>query len=113
MLLRQIENYQGDPRAVFVYTFTHDNIDQAGEVAGILAEHGCKLTFNMFSAPVGYEGKLRHTVSSLKQTRKIMIELLEKYPASVLFSHYNAVAHTHQSGLHDLYSCLGSGSRPG
>ena len=105
MLLRQIENYQGDPRAVFVYTFTRDNIDQTREVAGILAEHGCKLTFNMFSAPVGYKGQLRHTVSSLKQTRKIMIELLEKYPASVLFSHYNAVAHTHQSGLHDLYSC--------
>jgi len=105
MLLRQIENYQGDPRAVFVYTFTHDNIDQARKVAGILAENGCKLTFNMFSAPVGYEGQLRHTVSSLNLTRKIMIELLEEYPASVLFSHYNAVAHTHQSGLHDLYSC--------
>jgi MoaA/NifB/PqqE/SkfB family radical SAM enzyme len=105
MLLRQIENYQGDPRAVFVYTFTHDNIDQARKVAGILAENGCKLTFNMFSAPVGYEGQLRHTISSLKKTRKIMIELLEKYPASVLFSHYNAVTHTHQSGLHDLYSC--------
>ena len=71
----------------------------------MLAEHGCKLTFNMFSAPVGYEGQLRHTISSLKKTRKIMIELLEKYPASVLFSHYNAVTHTHQSGLHDLYSC--------
>jgi len=105
MLLRQIGNYQGDPRAVFVYTFTRNNIDQAREVAGILAENGCKLTFNMFSAPVGYDGQLRHTVSSLNQTRKIMIDLLEEYPASVLFSHYNAVAHTHQSGLHDLYSC--------
>jgi hypothetical protein len=105
MLLRQIENYQGDPRAVFVYTFTHENIDQAREVAEILVEHGCKLTFNMFSAPIGYEGQLRHTVSSLNHTRKIMIDLLEEYPVSVLFSHYNAVAHTHQSGLHDLYSC--------
>ena len=105
MLLRQIENYKGDPRAVFVYTFTRSNIDQARQVAGTLAEHGCKLTFNMFSAPVGYDGQLRHTVPSLKQTRKIMIDLLEEFPASVLFSHYNAVAHTHQSGLHDLYSC--------
>ena len=34
-----------------------------------------------------------------------MIDLLEEYPASVLFSHYSAMAHTHQSGLHDLYSC--------
>ncbi len=105
MLLRQIDNYQDDPRAVFVYTFTRSNIDQAREVAGILTEHGCKLTFNMFSAPVGYDGPLRHTVSSLNQTRKIMIDLLEEYPAGVLFSHYNAVAHTHPSGLHDLYSC--------
>ncbi len=105
MLRRQIANYQGDPRAVFVYTFTRSNIDQAREVAGMLTEHGCKLTFNMFSAPVGYDGPLRHTVSSLKQTRKIMIDLLEEYPAGVLFSHYSAVAHTHPSGLHDLYSC--------
>jgi len=105
MLFRQMDNYQDDPRAVFVYTFTRSNIDQAREVAGILTEHGCKLTFNMFSAPVGYDGPLRHTVSSLNQTRKIMIDLLEEYPAGVLFSHYNAVAHTHPSGLHDLYSC--------
>ncbi len=105
MLLRQIGNYQDDPRAVFVYTFTRNNIDQAREVAGILAENGCKLTFNMFSAPVGYDGQLRHTVSSLNQTRNVMIDLLKEYPASVLFSHYSAVAHTHQFGLHDLYSC--------
>jgi len=105
MLLRQIDNYKGDPRAVFVYTFTRSNIDQARQVAGTLAKHGCKLTFNMFSAPVGYDGQLRHTVPSLNQTRKIMINLLEEFPASVLFSHYNAVAHTHPSGLHDLYSC--------
>jgi uncharacterized Fe-S cluster-containing radical SAM superfamily protein len=105
MLLKQIDNYQGDPRAVFIYTFTRNNIDQAREIAGLLAENGCKLSFNMFSAPVGYDGELRHNSPSLKQARKIMIDLLAEYPDSVLFSHYNAVAHTHQSGLHDLYSC--------
>lgn len=105
MLRRQMENYQGDPRAVFVYTFTRKNIDQAREVSGILAEHGYRLTFNMFSAPVGYEGPLRHTAESLDYTRQTMIELLEAYPGEVLFSHYNAVAHTHRSGLHELYSC--------
>jgi len=105
MLRRQIENYQGDPRAVFVYTFTRNNIDQAREVSGILAEHGCRLTFNMFSAPVGYEGPLRHSAASLDYTRRTMIELLEAYPREVFFSHYNAVAHTHRSGLHELYSC--------
>ena len=41
----------------------------------------------------------------LQRTRKTMIELLNKYPRNVLFSVYNAVAHTHKKGLHDLYSC--------
>jgi hypothetical protein len=30
-------------------------------VAPILAENNCPFTFNMFSAPVGYTGDLRHT----------------------------------------------------
>jgi hypothetical protein len=105
MLRRQIENYSGDPRAVFVYTFTRDNINQVYGVAETLARHGCKLTFNMFSAPLGYKGLLRHTAQSLKRTRQTMIDLLLAYPEQVLFSHYNAVAHTHSKGLHDLYSC--------
>ena len=105
MLLRQIENYEGDPRAVFVYTFTRNNIDQVHEVTEILAENGCKLTFNIFSAPVGYDGPLRQTTASLNDTRKTMIELLLEYPENILFSYYSSVAHTHHYGLHDLYSC--------
>ena len=105
MLVKQIENYKGDPRAIFVYTFTRDNIDQIYEVTGILVEHDCKLTFNIFSAPVGYDGPLRHTAASLDYARKTMINLLAEYPKNVLFSHYNGVAHTHRYGLHDLYSC--------
>lgn len=106
MLPRQIENYGGDPRAVFVYTFTRENIDQVYEVAESLVENGCRLTFNVFSAPVGYNGPLRHTEMSLLRTRKAMVDLLTKYPDHVLFSHYSAVAHTHRKGLHDLYTCL-------
>lgn len=105
MLKRQINNYKGDQRAVFVYTFTRDNLEQVFTVAEILARHECKLTFNVFSAPVGYSGALRHTPESLDRTRDIMVDLLARYPDKVLFSHYNAVAHTHRSGLHDLYSC--------
>jgi MoaA/NifB/PqqE/SkfB family radical SAM enzyme len=105
MLARQIENYKGDPRAVFVYTFTRHNIDQVYEVAAKLAGNGCQFTFNMFSAPVGYDGSLRHTADSLAETRKTMIDLLSKYPRNLLFSHYSAVAHTHRNGLHDLYAC--------
>jgi len=105
MLGRQIENYKGDPRAVFVYTFTRNNIDQVYEVAANLADHDCKFTFNMFSAPLGYDGSLRHTADSLAKTRKTMVDLLLKYPQNLLFSHYSAVAHTHRYGLHELYAC--------
>ncbi|MBE0585149.1 MAG: radical SAM protein [Desulfofustis sp.] len=105
MLQRQIANYQGDPRAVFVYTFTPANIDEAREVTTLLADNRCKVTFNMFSAPVGYHGQLRHSPESLTQTRAMMTELLHDFPDTVLFSPYSIVAHTEALGLHDLFSC--------
>lgn len=105
MLARQIDNYRGDRRAVFVYTFTPHNIVEAGEVAETLARQGCGLTFSVFSSPVGYTGTLRHTPQSLTQTRRAMLDLLERYPEHVLYSPYNAVAHTHRLGLHDLFGC--------
>ncbi len=105
LLARQIENYGGDDRAVFVYTFTRQNIDEAFDVAAILSENGCKMTFNMFSRPVGYQGYLAHTIFSLRHTRKVMLQLLEGFPETILFSPYNAVAHTHRQGLHHLYGC--------
>ena len=105
MLEKQIKNYKNDPRAVFVYTFTSSNIDEIRDVAPILAENGCPFTFNMFSAPVGYNGDLRHTRQTLTKTRDVMLEMLETYPEHLLFSHYNILAHTHRMGLHDLFQC--------
>ncbi len=105
MLPRQIENYRNDPRAVFVYTFTRNNIDEIHQVADTLAAEGCKLTFSMFSAPVGYDGELRHNEASLRKTRNTMLQVMEKHPQNVLFSTYNVVAHTHTKSLHELYSC--------
>ncbi len=105
MLVRQMANYKDDPRAVFVYTFTPFNIDEAREVTRLLAENGQQITFNMFSAPVGYTGQLCHSPASLQKTRAMMHELLTAYPQTVLFSTYNIVAHTSEKGLHDLFSC--------
>lgn len=105
MLVRQMENYRDDARAVFVYTFTPGNIDEAGEVTRLLADSDQKITFNMFSAPLGYNGDLRHTTETLDKTRLVMSELLTEYPQSVLFSPYNIVAHTAELGLHELFSC--------
>jgi MoaA/NifB/PqqE/SkfB family radical SAM enzyme len=105
MLARQIDSYQSDPRAVWVYTFTRYNIDEARQVVDTLAQHNCKVTFNVFSAPVGYDGNLHHTPESLGHMRQAMLDLLADYPEHVLYSHYNVVAHTHPLGLHALFGC--------
>jgi hypothetical protein len=105
MLVRQMDNYRNDPRAVFVYTFSPVNIDEAREVTELLAANGLKITFNMFSSPVGYTGPLRHTTETLARTGRVMTELLTAFPETVLFSPYNIVAHTHPQGLHALFSC--------
>ena len=106
LLLKQIENYRQDPRAVFVYTFTKNNIDEAYEVMDIIAANGCQVTFNVFSSPVGYTGSLRHNKATLNRTREVMLDIMLRYPGNVLFSPYNVAAHTHQYGLHELYGCL-------
>jgi hypothetical protein len=105
MLERQIDGYAGDPRAVFVYTFTRDNIAETRAVVEQLARSGCKVTFNVFSATVGYTGSLTHTPASLSETRETMLGLLREFPKSVLFSPYSAAAHTNASSLHALFSC--------
>jgi MoaA/NifB/PqqE/SkfB family radical SAM enzyme len=105
LLARQIDNYRNDPRAVFVYTFTRDNISEIYEVMNDISAHGCKITFNVFSSPVGYKGPLRHNMDSLLKTRRTMLDIMARYPDSVLFSPYSIVAHTHRYGLHALYEC--------
>ncbi len=105
LLDRQIGNYRGDPRAVFVYTFTRENIGEAAGAVERLTGEGCNVTFNLFSSPVGYAGPLRHDAESLLHTRDAMGEMMARHPASVLFSPYSAVAHTQAKGLHELYGC--------
>jgi MoaA/NifB/PqqE/SkfB family radical SAM enzyme len=113
MLERQIESYAGDARAVFVYTFTRENIAEAAWVVDRLAEHDCQVTFNVFSATEGYQGTLTHTPASLAETRQAMLTLLARYPEHVCFSPYSAAAHTDLRSLHDLYSCPYPRRNPG
>jgi MoaA/NifB/PqqE/SkfB family radical SAM enzyme len=105
MLVRQIENYANDPRAVFVYTFTRDNIAESREVVEQLAKSGCRVTFNVFSSTVGYSGPLSHTPASLAETRQAMLGLLRDFRDHVMFSPYSASAHTDGQSLHGLFSC--------
>jgi MoaA/NifB/PqqE/SkfB family radical SAM enzyme len=105
LLSRQLANYENDPRAVFIYTFTHGNCQEARETVEAIAARGGRVSFNVFSPTVGYEGPLRHTPESLREVRSAMLELLQEFPQHVLYSKYNAVAHTSPQGLHELFAC--------
>ena len=106
MLVRQMANYRDDPRAVFVYTFTPVNIDEAREVTELLAEQWQQITFNMFSAPVGYNGPSSsyrrdpcqyptgHDANCLPNIRRPF-----SFPPIIL------LPIPMQHGLHDLFSC--------
>ncbi len=102
----QLEAFQGDDRAVFIYTFTKSNIDQLDSVAARIADEGGRLSFNLFSAPVGYEGPLRLGAEALRRTRDKMLEIMDRHPEATLFSRYNAEVHTDpEKSLHQRFKC--------
>lgn len=105
-LQQQLDNYSGDDRAVFVYTFTGRNIGQVDSEVARIADRGGRLTFNMFSPPVGYAGELSLDADAFARARDKMVELLARHPATVLYSSYNAEVHTDpERSLHARFKC--------
>jgi MoaA/NifB/PqqE/SkfB family radical SAM enzyme len=103
---KQLDSFDGDDRAVYVYTFTKRNVDQIDGVAQRIADRGGKLTFNMFSPPVGYEGELALDAETYHRTHDKMLAVLDRHPESVLFSRYNAEVHTDpERSLHQRFKC--------
>ena len=54
MLSKQIRNYRGDPRAVFVFTINAQNIEDITWVAEFCADNDVALTFNHYSPTSKY-----------------------------------------------------------
>jgi MoaA/NifB/PqqE/SkfB family radical SAM enzyme len=103
---KQLESFEGDDRAVFVYTFTRRNIDQVHGVAQRIADRGGKLTFNMFSPPVGYAGELRLDAEAFHRAHDAMLQVLDRLPHGVLYSRYSAEVHTDpERSLHARFKC--------
>jgi MoaA/NifB/PqqE/SkfB family radical SAM enzyme len=110
---QQLRSAAGDDRAVFVYTFTKRNIDQADAVVRRIADAGCKITFNTFSPTMGYHGELTHDTQSFHKMRDKMVEMLSQYPEAVLFSRYSAEVHADpERSLHQRFGCPYPRCRP-
>ncbi len=105
-LKQQLKSFKGDDRAVFVYTFTKRNIGQVDTEVKRIADAGGKVTFNMFSPPVGYTGELSLDTAAFHRTHDKMLQMLDEYPETVLFSRYSAEVHTDpERSLHQRFSC--------
>jgi len=81
----QLKNYKDDDRVIFVYTFNNANIDQLDEIVHMVRGEGHKLTFNVFSNPEECTSPLKMQ-DTLKQTRDKMIEAMEEYGDTVIYS---------------------------
>jgi len=100
----QIENYRDDRRVIFVYTFNDENVDQLDEVLERVSDAGHRLSFNVFSDPQKCNSPLKLR-ANLKRARDKMIQALEEYPETVVYSYYNAEVHTRVSSLHGQFGC--------
>jgi hypothetical protein len=100
----QLKNYRNDDRVIFVYTFNSENVQQVDEVLRAVGGEGHRITFNIFSTPLGSQSglTLRET---LTRTREKMLEASEMYPQTVVYSEYNAEVHTQEASLRQQFGC--------
>lgn len=103
-LPKQLENYRDDERAIFVYTFNGENVDQVDNVVQMVADSGRQLTFNVFSAPVDSRSVLK-VRTRFELIRHKMHELIDRFPENVVYSKYNAKVHTAESSLREQFGC--------
>jgi len=103
-LPQQLKNYKADSRVMFVYTFNENNVTQVDDVLRRIHDEGHKITFNVYSSTVGGTSPL-NVGPSLDRIREKMIDAMERYPNTVVYSRYNAEVHTSSSSLRTQFGC--------
>lgn len=124
---KAIKNYASDPRAVFVYTISSTNIDDISGVARIIADHGGKLTFNLFSPTTDYLDEAKFldeedkkyfrlrdqedipvlSADDLRRSREEIAKVLAQFPETIMYSlpYHNWV--TQAGGIYNLDPATG------
>lgn len=107
---KALDNFANDERAIFIYTINRQNINEMREVAEVCAQRRAKLSFNHYSPTRWYgfsgadlqgdvlsRGKGRFSShddqlavreEDLQRIQDTILELLEKYPATIIYSRY-------------------------
>ncbi|MHB1240679.1 MAG: hypothetical protein ACYC18_09265 [Gammaproteobacteria bacterium] len=107
---RPLHNYQGDPRATFIFTINHQNLRSIPKVVSLCRDHGLRISFSHFSATERYLGKihsgahndpfyfrfsrpddnLRLTTDDLRNAHDLLQRMIDDFPETVIYSpHYN------------------------
>jgi hypothetical protein len=109
-LRKALRLYEGDKRAILLYTVNPANIDQVSTMARIAQDHGLPLTFNLWSPTTSLlsrlssfsgnddqffristpEKSLIFSESDLRRARESLAQAIEDFPDTVVYSHaYN------------------------
>lgn len=113
MLTKQIRNYRGDKRAVFVFTITAQNLDDIEWIASFCMENDVALTFNHYSPTSKYisylsgessedvyhyrqneSGDLQLSEYHLSRSREIIDDLIDRGDGRILYNrNFNHMIH--------------------
>jgi MoaA/NifB/PqqE/SkfB family radical SAM enzyme len=81
------ENYKGDPYTYYLYTITPAQLGQTDEVVRRIRDYGLKVHLQLLSNDEGVDG-FSWTEDQLRRVRDEMDDLLDRYPDTVISSHY-------------------------
>jgi hypothetical protein len=130
---KAFRNYRGDRRAIVYYTLSRWNLEGARTIAGLCRDNGLPLTFNLYSPTATYLSKLRDGLANddqffrvsrpddtpmmsgddLARAERTVLDLMEDFPDTVLYSKaYNAWS-TRPSPLHEVDAQTGIAQRCG
>ncbi len=122
VVAKQVKNYRDDPRAIFVFTVTGDNVATIPDIVRFCADEGMRLSFNHYSPTESYLARLPAPAgarddyfrfsdendnlllsrASLARSKDLIDAAMEQYPRTVLYDRaFNAWIHD-PGGLHDL-----------
>lgn len=125
---KQVRNYGNDPRAIFVFTITRQNLTNIPEIARLCADKGLRLSFNHYSPTSDYLNRLHEDQpdrtdyfrfsqgddnlllgpDELARSQALIAEAMENYPHSILYNHdFNKWVHK-PDGLYDIDPATGN-----
>jgi hypothetical protein len=119
---KQVRNYGNDPRAVFVFTVTSQNVNSIPAMARLCADKGLRLSFNHYSPTSDYLNRLgddqldrsdyfrfSHSQdnlllgpSDLARSRALIGEAMENHPQFILYDPYFSEWVHRPEGLYDI-----------